>query len=106
MKILTTFLFVLATLFAAANVTGQTISQEQAQAEWEHVKRTMLIWTCSCVAGREVWGYKTLQQMEDESNARVNKEKAIMEKLSQQASVRYDPSTMQYLATALANVCK
>lgn len=105
MKIVTTLLFALASIFAAVNATGQSMTS-QAEAEWEQVKRTTYVWTCTCVAGREVWAYKSLAQMESESLSRSAKEKNVLEKLAQQATLSSDPATIQYLATALANICK
>jgi hypothetical protein len=105
-------LFFTLAIVAAASTAGQIA--DEAQAEWEQVKRTTLIWTCTCVGGRSVYSYKTIQEMEDESNARAARERELVEKLSQPIQLapgfilypRKDPAAIKALAYKLANACK
>jgi hypothetical protein len=99
--------FALATA-AAASTAGQMA--DEAQAEWEQVKRTTRIWTCTCVNGRSVYSFKTMQQMEDESNALVARERELAEKLSRSTNFigvkSNDPAAIKALASQLASICQ
>jgi signal transduction histidine kinase len=101
-----------------ANAFAQSeddVIMAQQSAAIEQARRNVLVWTCTCVNGVPVFGFKTVGQMEDESNAKVAQEQALSRKLEQSATyqvagvnypVPHDETARKKLAFQLVNECK
>ena len=64
--------FAFLALFVTVTSYADELEQKN-QAEFEAYKRSTMIWVCECVAGREVWSWKSVKQWEDESSVRQQK---------------------------------
>ena len=90
----------------AALVTERTPEQviAQWQAEEDQRKRSTYVWTCDCVNGVPVFSYKSLAQIEAESNARTGRQAALTQRLA--ANSTLPAEAQKQAALAMANACR
>jgi hypothetical protein len=66
-------------LFVSVTSYADEIEQK-TQAEFEAYKRSTMVWTCDCVGGREVWSWKSVKQVEDETLAKQREVDSLIAK--------------------------
>lgn len=54
--------------------------EQKTHAEFEAYKRSKMVWTCDCVGGREVWSWKSVKQVEDETLAKQREVDSLIAK--------------------------
>ncbi|MDR9848685.1 hypothetical protein [Herbaspirillum huttiense] len=89
-------------LFFSVTSYAEEIEQK-TQAEFEAYKRSKMVWTCDCVAGREVWSWKSVKQVEEETLERQRKFKIWK---TTNAPGLVISNTAQYALQALQSGCK
>lgn len=67
-----TAMFAFLALFVTVTSYADEMEQK-TQAEFEAYKRSTMVWTCDCVGGREVWSWKSVKQVEEETLERQRK---------------------------------
>lgn len=74
--------------------------EERTQAEFEAYKQSAMVWTCDCVGGREVWSWKSVKQVEEETLA---KQRKVDSYIARRGWTRPVPAAARF---ALQSTCK
>ncbi|SOY62193.1 conserved exported hypothetical protein [Cupriavidus phytorum] len=66
----------------AAEAALQAQMEAEERAVWkanEDAIDSTVVWTCSCVNGHEIWGFKTIKQIRAESQAKARRSQALFD---------------------------